>query len=195
MLKKLLHELLAWIEFILCGFPGSIGNKLRLSFYRHQATFCGSRVTLGSRIKIAGKKCDIQIGDNFGLMDNSQLLATQGKISIGNNVCINENTNINADLDGNITIGNDVLIARNVVMRASNHVFLDKTKPIRLQGCAGGSIVIGDDVWIGTNVVITTNVVIGTHSVIAAGAVVTKDVAPNSVVGGVPAKLIKYRGE
>ncbi len=80
-------------------------------------------------------------------------------------------------------------------MRSSNHVFLYKTKPIRLQGCAGGSIVIGDDVWIGTNVVITTNVVIGTHSVIAAGAVVTKDVAPNSVVGGVPAKLIKYRGE
>ena len=53
--------------------------------------------------------------------------------------------------------------------------------------------VIGNDVWIGANCVITAGVRIGTGAVIAAGAVVTKDVEPNSIVGGVPAKIIRYR--
>lgn len=55
------------------------------------------------------------------------------------------------------------------------------------------TITIGNDVWIGTNVIITPNVKIGDGAVIAAGAVVVKDVEPYSIVGGVPAKLIRYR--
>lgn len=56
-------------------------------------------------------------------------------------------------------------------------------------------IVIGNDVWIGESVIIIDGVTIGTGSIIAAGAVVTKDVEPYSIVGGVPAKLIRYRFE
>ena len=56
-----------------------------------------------------------------------------------------------------------------------------------------GTITIGNDVWIGTNVTITPNVKIGDGAIIAAGAVVVKDVEPYSIVGGVPAKLIRYR--
>lgn len=54
---------------------------------------------------------------------------------------------------------------------------------------------IGNDVWIGANAVILPGVTVGDGAVIAAGAVVTKDVKPYSIVGGVPAKLIKYRFE
>jgi galactoside O-acetyltransferase len=61
------------------------------------------------------------------------------------------------------------------------------------QGHSGGTIVIVDDVWIGSNTTITRNVRIGSHSIVGAGAVVTKDVDPYSIVGGVPSKLIKYR--
>lgn len=52
---------------------------------------------------------------------------------------------------------------------------------------------IEDDVWIGANAVIVDGVTIGAHSIVAGGAVVTKDVAPYSIVGGSPAKLIKDR--
>lgn len=66
--------------------------------------------------------------------------------------------------------------------------------PIRLQGdLPEQPIVIGDDVWIGTRVIILPDVVVGNHAVIAAGAVVSKDVPEYAVVGGVPAKIIKYR--
>lgn len=56
-----------------------------------------------------------------------------------------------------------------------------------------GSNKIGNDVWIGANAIIMDNVQIGDGAIIAAGAVVTKDIMPYSIVGGVPAKLIKYR--
>ena len=58
-----------------------------------------------------------------------------------------------------------------------------------------GSIIVQDDVWIGINAIICSGVTIGQGAVIAAGAVVTKDVAPYAIVGGNPAKLIKYRFE
>ena len=56
-----------------------------------------------------------------------------------------------------------------------------------------GSIIVKDDVWIGTNAIICSGVTIGQGAIIAAGAVVTKDVAPYAIVGGNPAKVIKYR--
>jgi len=62
-----------------------------------------------------------------------------------------------------------------------------------IQGRPGQDVVIGHDVWIGRNVVILRNVTIGDGAIIAAGAVVSKDVPPYAIVGGVPAKVIRYR--
>ena len=76
-------------------------------------------------------------------------------------------------------------------MTALNHNFEDTTKRIDEQGVSTQPVVIGDDVWIGANAVILPGVTIGRHCVVAAGAVVTKDVPDNTVVGGVPAKIIK----
>ena len=74
---------------------------------------------------------------------------------------------------------------------AVNHVFNDPTRPFVEQGITAEGIVIADDVWLGAGAIITDGITIGKGAVIAAGAVVTKNVAPHTVVGGVPAKQIK----
>ncbi|MBO5313458.1 MAG: acyltransferase [Clostridia bacterium] len=114
-------------------------------------------------------------------------------ITIGNNVSMNRYTTVTAREP--ITIGNDVLIGPYVVITSSNHRYEDVNVTINKQGHKDEPIVIEDDVWIGANSIILAGVTIGKGSVVAAGSIVTKDVEPYSVVGGVPAKLIKKRGE
>ena len=70
-------------------------------------------------------------------------------------------------------------------------MFDDPSRPFVHQGITAEGIVIEDDVWLGAGAVITDGVRVGRGAVVAAGAVVTKDVSPHTVVGGVPAKLIK----
>ena len=79
-------------------------------------------------------------------------------------------------------------------MMATSHEFKDINIPINLQGAEKEKpIIIGNDVWIGTRVIVLPGVIIGDHSIIAAGSVVTKSCKPYSIIGGVPAKLIKMR--
>ncbi|WP_044110056.1 acyltransferase [Xylanibacter brevis] len=92
---------------------------------------------------------------------------------------------------GPVTIGNHVNLAQGITVSALNHNFADTTKRIDEQGVTTKPVVIGDDVWIGANAVILPGVTIGRHAVVAAGAVVTQDVPENTLVGGVPAKIIK----
>ena len=92
---------------------------------------------------------------------------------------------------GPVTIGNHVNLAQGITVSALNHNFEDTRLRIDEQGVNTSEIIIDDDVWIGANAVITAGVHIGRHSVVAAGAVVTKDIPEYSVVGGVPAKVIR----
>ena len=92
---------------------------------------------------------------------------------------------------GPVTIGNHVNLAQGITVTALNHNFEDKELRIDEQGVSTNPVIIGDDIWIGANAVILPGVTIGNHSVVAAGAVVTKDVPPHTLVGGVPAKIIK----
>ncbi|MDD3040470.1 DapH/DapD/GlmU-related protein [Bacteroides sp.] len=80
-------------------------------------------------------------------------------------------------------------------MMATSHEFKDLDTPINQQGAKSEEpIVIGNDCWIGTRVIILPGVEIGDYSIVAAGAVVTKSFPPYSIIGGVPAKLLKKRG-
>lgn len=102
-----------------------------------------------------------------------------------------------------VKIGNFVSIAQNVhfMLDAEHHVDHISTFPFRVkvledekpEAFAKGDIVIGDDVWIGYGATIMSGVTIGQGAVIASGAIVTKDVPPYAIVGGVPAKVLKYR--
>lgn len=119
-------------------------------------------------------------------------------ITLGDNVFIGRHVSITTSLSGRspITIGNDVLLAEGVKIIGGNHEFRSLELRINQQGEGKqGRILIGDDVWIGAGAIVLTGVSIGSGAVIAAGSVVTKDVPPLAIVGGVPAKIIRYRAE
>lgn len=106
----------------------------------------------------------------------------------------NSGVGLRCELNGPVSIGNDVLMGPETIVYTQNHKSSDPNLPIRLQGYEPAEeVAIEDDVWIGRRVMIMPGVRIGKGSVIAAGAVVTKDVPPYSVVGGIPAKILKSR--
>lgn len=101
--------------------------------------------------------------------------------------CVFINSGCKFQDQGGITIGDDVLVGHNCVIATLNHVM----DPDRRTDMIPAPVVIGDKVWIGANVTILQGVTIGEGAIIAAGAVVNKDVPPRTVVGGIPAKVIK----
>ena len=80
-----------------------------------------------------------------------------------------------------------------VVIMATSHGYDRTDLPVRLQGGWEKPISIGNDVWIGTRVIVLPGVNLGDHCIVAAGAVVTKSFPAYSIVGGVPARLLKAR--
>ena len=106
-------------------------------------------------------------------------------INLGKNVFINSCCHFQDQ--GGITIGNNVLIGHNVVIATLNH----NQNPELRASIIPKPVKIGNKVWIGSNATILPGVSISDGAIIAAGAVVTKDVKKNSIVGGNPAKLIK----
>ena len=112
------------------------------------------------------------------------------RLSVGNRSQLGQN----ARLNGCITMGDDCVMGPDVVMMAIGHEFSDRKIPINLQGATEEKpIIIGNDCWIGTRVIVLPGVSIGSHSIVAAGAVVTKSFPEYSIIGGVPAKLLKSR--
>jgi acetyltransferase-like isoleucine patch superfamily enzyme len=92
---------------------------------------------------------------------------------------------------GGVTIGDRVYTSPLVQIVAVNHVYDDPGRSFVEQGITAEGITIEDDVWIGSGAVITDGVRVGRGSVVAAGAVVTRDVPAHTVVGGVPARVLK----
>lgn len=124
------------------------------------------------------------VGENFGLFP--PFYTDFGKnITIGNNVFINAGCKFQDQ--GGIFIDDGALIGHGVVLATLNH----DLDPAKRQQLHPAPIHIGKNVWIGANATVTSGVTIGDNAVVAAGAVVNKDVAANTVVGGVPAKFIK----
>jgi acetyltransferase-like isoleucine patch superfamily enzyme len=155
---------------------------------------------LRGRNKI-GKRVEIKSFNNIGslkiVMDvrayikHDVILQGSGKIYLGKKSYIGSYSVIGSN--ESIEIGNNVMIADGVSIRDTDHRFDRLDIPMIEQGIVTAPIVIKDDVWIGYGAVITKGVTIESGAIIAANAVVTKDVPSNAIVGGVPAKLIRYR--
>lgn len=116
----------------------------------------------------------------------------------GEHICLGRNSQINrycclwASRNSRIILGDHIMTGPGVKIFSSNHG-LAMGFPMRCQPLEEKNVVIEDDVWLGANSIVLAGVTIGRGAVIAAGSVVTGNVAPYSIVGGVPARLIKKR--
>ena len=171
----------------------AIENGVRLRFTDHIKLGNGVYLDQGSYLHACPK--GIEIGDGTIVMHGAILHVynfrgmPQSGIKIGRNSLVGEYSVIRGQ--GGVQIGDRVYTSPFTQIIAVNHVFDDPNKPFVDQGITAQGIVIEDDVWLGAGAVITDGVRVGKGAVVAAGAVVTKDVPPHTVVGGVPAKLIK----
>ena len=170
----------------------SLSNPEALKFFRE---ICQETVKISMEInsvyhtpeelvelmsKLTGKK----ISSDFRMYP--PFYADFGKnISFGKNVFLNAGCKFQDQ--GGIEIGDNVLIGHNAVLATANHALA----PSLNRKLNYAPIKICDNVWLGANVTVLQGVTIGEWSVVAAGAVVTKDVEPYSIVGGIPAKFIK----
>ena len=127
-----------------------------------------------------------------GLVNGGTCFYGRGRVAIGLQTWIGPNCSFYTHLDAPISIGNRCDIAPDVSFVTGSH---EVGSSDRRAGAGGGKpIHVGDGCWIGTRVTLLGGVRVGQGSVIAAGAVVTKDVPENSLVGGVPARLIRNFG-
>jgi galactoside O-acetyltransferase len=162
-------------------------------FLREYATGFASLLPndiLSTRLRgLIFKACGVKIKKNVLIYRNVLIL---GDVAIGDNSSISNNTSINGASAG-VNIGKNVMIAPGCCLVAFDHGVERNGIPMIGQPLSQGAINIQDDVWIAANSTITRNVTIGTGALVAANSVVTKDVEPYAIVGGVPAKFIKFR--
>lgn len=195
------------------GLPGRLGWVLRRQLYAPLFAQLESAVTIkqhvefincsgivlkasalverNSRLRCLGHQSQIKLGQDVRLEQGVDIRTHwNGQIVLGDRSYVGPYSCLSGD---SITIGQDCLISSHVGIYANNHCFEDIHRPIRTQGNSYKGIVIEDDCWLGTGVKILDGVTVGHGSVIAAGAVVTKSVPPYAVMGGVPARLLRYR--
>jgi acetyltransferase-like isoleucine patch superfamily enzyme len=144
-------------------------------------------------------KLPIQLGNNVRIGAFSRLIISTSFnnighfIKIGNNVGLGEFAYLGGA--GGLEIGDDCIIGQYFSCHPENHQFSDLKKPIRIQGVTRKGIKIGSNCWIGAKVTILDGVTIGNNCIIAAGAVVNKNMPSGSLIGGVPAKVLKMIDE
>lgn len=166
-----------------------------------------SKIRVGRNF-IAEENCEIQglsrrgitFGDNVtvGSMSMIRPSGYYGN-SVGEGLRMGNGSNVGAysyvGCSGFIEIGDNVMMGPRVSFFAENHTFDRTDMPMKQQGVNNKGIRIEDDCWLGSGAIFLDGVTVGKGSIVAAGSVVSKSVEPYSIVGGVPAKLIKSRLE
>ncbi|MBC5833321.1 acyltransferase [Flavobacterium sp. F372] len=145
----------------------------------------------------------ISFGDNFFALDRFRIEAWDNyqnqnfnpEIIIGNNVVFN--TDIHIGCIDKIVINDNCLFGSRIFISDHDHggfdALLSNIPPVERKLTSKGPVIIQKNVWIGEGVCILANVTIGENSIIASNAVVTKDVPANSIVAGIPARVIKEK--
>ncbi len=161
-----------------------------------------NKLDLGKSIKLGdGVLLDclgqsgIKLGDAVSIGAFSRLIVSADYSNLGTGIIIEGGVGIGEFSriggSGGVEIGKDTIIGQYFSCHPENHIFSDTDKPIKQQGTIRKPIIIGEGCWIGSKVSILAGSIVGDNSVIAAGAVVNGEFPPYSVIGGVPAKIIK----
>jgi acetyltransferase-like isoleucine patch superfamily enzyme len=187
-LRGLFYRLILKMEGL-----AAIENNVRLRFTNHIKLGHGAYIDQGTYLHACPQGIDIGRGTivmHGAILHvyNFRNLPHSG-IKIGCDSLIGEGSVIRGQ--GGVQIGDRVYTSPYTQIIAVNHVFNDPSRPFMEQGITAEGITIEDDVWLGAGAIVTDGVRIGKGAVVAAGAVVTKDVPPYTVVGGVPARPIK----
>lgn len=149
-------------------------------YYRRRFYYAGKRLLVKGKITVLGK---VVVGNGVVFEPNSFLFASDnGLIKLGNNIYFNRGI---VSSTAKVEIGNNVVISQDALILDHNGFGLDGHPPI------SEPIKIGNHVWIGTRATVLKGVIIGDNSIVGAGAVVTKDVEPNTLVAGNPAQKIR----
>ena len=162
------------LSFRLITLPASLlphfaFNRVRTALYRLAGIRIGPRSLVLGRIELAGP-------GNIA-----------ARLRIGADAQIT--TPLYADVSANITLGDHVYVGHHVTLITTNHIIGNQYQ--RCGAWRSAPIVIEDGAWLGAQVTVLPGVTIGRGAVVAAGAVVTRNVPPNTLVGGVPAKPIR----
>jgi acetyltransferase-like isoleucine patch superfamily enzyme len=157
---------------------------LREALTARPDTHLGTDVFVSS---LASVDCEVlSLGDRTYVAAGAYITGT---ISLGRDCSVNPYTVIRGD----VRIGDATRIGAHTSLLGFNHTMTDPTVEFFRQPLVSRGIEIGDDVWIGSHVVVLDGVRVGSRSVLAAGAVVTKDVPDGAIVGGNPARFLKWR--
>jgi len=169
-----------------------------VSFFNSSKIKWGKFLRLGNQVYLSAlSKNGIQLGDNVSIGAFSRVIVSTSlhdlgdKIVIGNSVGIGEFAYLGGA--GGLEIGDECIVGQYWSCHPENHNYEDLNVSIRHQGVTRKGIRIGKNCWIGSKVTILDGVQIGDGSIVAAGSVVNKSFPENSIIGGVPAKLLKNR--
>lgn len=170
---------------------GVAARRLRALLMRLRGSRVGAKSSIGRRF-IAQGAAGLTLGARVEIEHDVyfKLVTPQARLTIGDFTFIGRGCEI--DVSDSVTIGAHALLAPNVFVtdHAHNH---ERALRHDEQGRRSAPVIIGDDAWIGTRAVILAGVTIGGGAIVGAGAVVTKDVEPYAIVGGVPARQIGTR--
>jgi len=164
-----------------------ICDYLRLTYWRLLIGKIGKGSFVKDGLRIVGNPKRIRIGSKFKIWQNCLLSVENGEIIFGDNGLLGISSIINAS-SGKVMVGNNVAIAPHVKIFSYSHYYEPGKNTNECYKIA--DVIIGNNVLIGAGAIILPGVTIGEGAVVAAGAVVNKDVEKNSIVGGVPAKVI-----
>ncbi len=140
-----------------------------------------------------GRDGRVELGRWSWLGHGTKVRCHEGTVSIGAKTVMGQECTISAYQ--HVSIGRECVIADRVMLIDFDHGMVEVERPIRLQGISKRDVRVGNNVWIGYGACILRGVTIGDNAVIGTNSVVTQDVPPNAVVGGVPARVIRMRDE